>query len=103
MQNPAGIALSWTVTEIDPKCAPIESYHLFLFHESSNHRTVSQWKKIGEIKALPLPMACSLSQFTVLKKYYFTIQAKDVCGRYGPFCDIQSITLLPLETSTKDL
>ncbi|XP_019395639.1 PREDICTED: activating transcription factor 7-interacting protein 2 [Crocodylus porosus] len=103
VQNPAGIALSWTVTEIDPKCAPIESYHLFLFHESSNHRTVSQWKKIGEIKALPLPMACSLSQFTVLKKYYFTIQAKDVCGRYGPFCDIQSITLFPLETLTKDL
>ncbi|XP_038275960.1 activating transcription factor 7-interacting protein 2 isoform X3 [Dermochelys coriacea] len=99
VQNPKGIALSWTVTEIDPKCAPVESYHLFIYHEHSNNSTVPHWKKIGEIKALPLPMACSLSQFTASKKYYFTIQSKDVCGRYGPFCDIQSITLISLENS----
>ncbi|TFJ97910.1 caspase recruitment domain-containing protein 8-like [Platysternon megacephalum] len=99
VQNPKGIALSWTVTEIDPKCAPVESYHLFIYHEHSNNSTAPHWKKIGEIKALPLPMACSLSQFTASKKYYFTIQSKDVCGRYGPFCDIQSITLISLENS----
>nr|XP_048722602.1 activating transcription factor 7-interacting protein 2 isoform X1 [Caretta caretta]XP_048722603.1 activating transcription factor 7-interacting protein 2 isoform X1 [Caretta caretta]XP_048722604.1 activating transcription factor 7-interacting protein 2 isoform X1 [Caretta caretta] len=99
VQNPKGIALSWTVTEIDPMCAPVESYHLFIYHEHSNNSTVPHWKKIGEIKALPLPMACSLSQFTASKKYYFTIQSKDVCGRYGPFCDIQSITLISLENS----
>ncbi|XP_044836344.1 activating transcription factor 7-interacting protein 2 isoform X4 [Mauremys mutica] len=99
VQNPKGIALSWTVTEIDPKCAPVESYHLFIYHEHSNNSTVPHWKKIGEIKALPLPMACSLSQFTASKKYYFSIQSKDVCGRYGPFCDIQSITLISLEDS----
>ncbi|XP_074866414.1 activating transcription factor 7-interacting protein 2 isoform X2 [Carettochelys insculpta] len=94
VQNPKGIALSWTVTEIDPKCAPVESYHLFLYHEHPHNSSASHWKKIGEIKALPLPMACSLSQFTASKKYYFTIQSKDVCGRYGPFCDIQSIVVL---------
>ncbi|XP_050822382.1 activating transcription factor 7-interacting protein 2 isoform X2 [Gopherus flavomarginatus] len=99
VQNPKGIALSWTVTEIDPKCAPVESYHLFIYHEHSNNSTAPHWKKIGEIKALPLPMACSLSQFTASKKYYFSIQSKDVCGRYGPFCDIQSITLISLEDS----
>ncbi|XP_039347790.1 activating transcription factor 7-interacting protein 2 isoform X4 [Mauremys reevesii] len=99
VQNPKGIALSWTVTEIDPKCAPVASYHLFIYHEHSNNSTAPHWKKIGEIKALPLPMACSLSQFTASKKYYFSIQSKDVCGRYGPFCDIQSITLISLEDS----
>ncbi|XP_032643164.1 activating transcription factor 7-interacting protein 2 isoform X2 [Chelonoidis abingdonii] len=99
VQNPKGIALSWTVTKIDPKCAPVESYHLFIYHEHSNNNTAPHWKKIGEIKALPLPMACSLSQFTASKKYYFSIQSKDVCGRYGPFCDIQSITLISLEDS----
>uniref|UniRef100_A0A8C8R7I2 Activating transcription factor 7 interacting protein 2 n=1 Tax=Pelusios castaneus TaxID=367368 RepID=A0A8C8R7I2_9SAUR len=97
VQNPKGIALSWTVTEIDRKCAPVESYHLFLYHEHNNNSAASHWKKIGVIKALPLPMACSLSQFTASKKYYFTIQSKDVSGRYGPFSDIQSITLIPLE------
>ncbi|KAM7152204.1 activating transcription factor 7-interacting protein 2 isoform 2-T4 [Macrochelys suwanniensis] len=99
VQNPKGIALSWTVTEIDHQCAPVESYHLFIYHEHSSNSTAPHWRKIGEIKALPLPMACSLSQFTASKKYYFTIQSKDVCGRYGPFCDIQSITLISLENS----
>ncbi|KAM9124795.1 activating transcription factor 7-interacting protein 2 isoform 2-T2 [Pangshura tecta] len=99
VQNPKGIALSWTVTDVDPNCAPVESYHLFIYHEHSSNSTAPHWKKIGEIKALPLPMACSLSQFTASKKYYFSIQSKDVCGRYGPFCDIQSITLISLEDS----
>nr|XP_009681892.1 PREDICTED: activating transcription factor 7-interacting protein 2 [Struthio camelus australis] len=93
VQNPKGVALSWTIKEMDPKCAPLDSYHLYLFHENPRDTSASRWKKIGKIRALPLPMACSLSQFTIPKKYYFAIQSKDVCGRFGPFCDIQSITL----------
>ncbi|XP_025917671.1 activating transcription factor 7-interacting protein 2 [Apteryx rowi] len=93
VQNPKGIALSWTIKEMDPKCAPLDSYHLYLFHENLRNTSASRWKKIGKIRALPLPMACSLSQFTIPKTYYFAIQSKDICGRYGPFCDIQSITL----------
>ncbi|XP_062443956.1 activating transcription factor 7-interacting protein 2 [Rhea pennata] len=93
VQNPKGIGLSWTLKEIDPKCAPLDSYHLYLFRENPRNTSASRWKKIGKIRALPLPMACSLSQFTIPETYYFAIQSKDVCGRYGPFCDIQSITL----------
>ncbi|XP_008583477.1 PREDICTED: activating transcription factor 7-interacting protein 2 isoform X2 [Galeopterus variegatus] len=88
--RPKGIALTWNITKINPKCAPVESYHLFLCHENPNNKLI--WKKIGEIKALPLPMACTLSQFLASSKYYFTIQSKDIFGRYGPFCDIKSIT-----------
>nr|XP_023413151.1 activating transcription factor 7-interacting protein 2 [Loxodonta africana] len=87
--KPKGIALTWNITKINPKCAPVESYHLFLCHESPNNKLI--WKKIGEIKALPLPMACTLSQFLSSNKYYFTVQSKDIFGRYGPFCDIKSI------------
>nr|XP_008255921.1 activating transcription factor 7-interacting protein 2 isoform X1 [Oryctolagus cuniculus]XP_008255922.1 activating transcription factor 7-interacting protein 2 isoform X1 [Oryctolagus cuniculus]XP_008255923.1 activating transcription factor 7-interacting protein 2 isoform X1 [Oryctolagus cuniculus]XP_008255926.1 activating transcription factor 7-interacting protein 2 isoform X1 [Oryctolagus cuniculus]XP_008255927.1 activating transcription factor 7-interacting protein 2 isoform X1 [Oryctola len=87
--RPRGIALTWNISKINPKCAPVESYHLFLCHESSNSKLI--WKKIGEIKALPLPMACTLSQFLASNKYYFTVQSKDIFGRYGPFCDIKSI------------
>ncbi|EFB25177.1 hypothetical protein PANDA_011690, partial [Ailuropoda melanoleuca] len=87
--RPRGIALTWNITKINPKCAPVESYHLFLCHESPNNKLT--WKKIGEIKALPLPMACTLSQFLASNKYYFTVQSKDIFGRYGPFCDIKSI------------
>nr|XP_055196239.1 activating transcription factor 7-interacting protein 2 isoform X2 [Nyctereutes procyonoides] len=87
--RPKGIALTWNISKINPKCAPVESYHLFLCHENPNHKLI--WKKIGEIKALPLPMACTLSQFLASSKYYFTVQSKDIFGRYGPFCDIKSI------------
>ncbi|XP_032248106.1 activating transcription factor 7-interacting protein 2 [Phoca vitulina] len=87
--RPRGIALTWNITKINPKCAPVESYHLFLCHENPNNKLI--WKKIGEIKALPLPMACTLSQFLASNKYYFTVQSKDIFGRYGPFCDIKSI------------
>ncbi|XP_062036941.1 activating transcription factor 7-interacting protein 2 isoform X2 [Lepus europaeus] len=87
--RPRGIALTWNISRINPKCAPVESYHLFLCHEDSNSKLI--WKKIGEIKALPLPMACTLSQFLASNKYYFTVQSKDIFGRYGPFCDIKSI------------
>ncbi|XP_057604442.1 activating transcription factor 7-interacting protein 2 isoform X2 [Hippopotamus amphibius kiboko] len=87
--RPRGIALTWNITKINPKCAPVESYHLFLCHENPGNKLI--WKKIGEIKALPLPMACTLSQFLASNKYYFTVQSKDIFGRYGPFCDIKSI------------
>ncbi|XP_045398531.1 activating transcription factor 7-interacting protein 2 isoform X2 [Lemur catta] len=87
--RPRGIALTWNITKINPKCAPVESYHLFLCHEIPDDKLI--WKKIGEIKALPLPMACTLSQFLASNKYYFTVQSKDIFGRYGPFCDIKSI------------
>ncbi|XP_023472103.2 activating transcription factor 7-interacting protein 2 isoform X2 [Equus caballus] len=87
--RPRGIALTWNITKINPKCAPVESYHLFLCHENPSNKLI--WKKIGEIKALPLPMACTLSQFLTYNKYYFTVQSKDIFGRYGPFCDIKSI------------
>uniref|UniRef100_G1RGI1 Activating transcription factor 7 interacting protein 2 n=1 Tax=Nomascus leucogenys TaxID=61853 RepID=G1RGI1_NOMLE len=87
--RPNGIALTWNITKINPKCAPVESYHLFLCHENSHNKLI--WKKIGEIKALPLPMACTLSQFLASNRYYFTVQSKDIFGRYGPFCDIKSI------------
>ncbi|XP_053412310.1 activating transcription factor 7-interacting protein 2 isoform X3 [Nycticebus coucang] len=88
--RPQGIALTWNISKINPKCAPVESYHLFLCHENFNTKLI--WKKIGEIKALPLPMACTLSQFLASNKYYFTVQSKDIFGRYGPFCDIKSIS-----------
>ncbi|XP_051023618.1 activating transcription factor 7-interacting protein 2 [Acomys russatus] len=86
--SPIGIALTWNIPKVNPKCAPVESYHLFLCCENTNHLT---WKKIAEIKALPLPMACTISQFLASTKYHFAIQSKDIFGRYGPFCNIKSI------------
>ncbi|XP_018091783.1 activating transcription factor 7-interacting protein 2 isoform X2 [Xenopus laevis] len=94
VQNPKGIALSWTVSKIDPNCAPAESYCLYV-HKVDPSVEKILWKKIGEIKALPLPMGCTLTQFEDGSTYIFTLRAKDSYGRFGPLCDIQSVTLLP--------
>ena len=51
------------------------------------------WKKVGDVKALPLPMACTLTQFLKGNKYHFAVRAKDVHTRVGHFSDPQSIAL----------
>ncbi|KAF2980250.1 hypothetical protein EK904_008185, partial [Melospiza melodia maxima] len=90
VQSQNGIVLSWSVMEVDRSCATVDSYHLYAYHEDPSATMASQWKKIGEVKALPLPMACTLTQFVSGSKYYFAVRAKDVYGRFGPFCDPQS-------------
>ncbi|KFP26083.1 Activating transcription factor 7-interacting protein 1 [Colius striatus] len=99
VQSQNGIVLSWTVTEVDRSCATVDSYHLYAYHEDPSATMPSQWKKIGEVKALPLPMACTLTQFVSGSKYYFAVRAKDIYGRFGPFCDPQSTDVISSQSS----
>ncbi|XP_058013673.1 activating transcription factor 7-interacting protein 2 [Ahaetulla prasina] len=94
VNQPKGIALQWNISRVDPRCAPIESFSLFICLEDISNGTTSEWKRTSVIKALPLPMACSLSQFPRSVKCYFTMQSRDVHGRHGPFCEVQSISAL---------
>uniref|UniRef100_UPI00358F0E44 uncharacterized protein n=1 Tax=Myxine glutinosa TaxID=7769 RepID=UPI00358F0E44 len=90
------IVLSWTINRPDLRCARVECYHLFGYHrEPGSMESTPQgfWKKIGEVKALPLPMACTLSQFNTGSLYFFTVRARDVYGRFGPCCEPQSMDL----------
>ncbi|XP_076839478.1 activating transcription factor 7-interacting protein 1 isoform X1 [Brachyhypopomus gauderio] len=96
VQSQNGIVLSWCVAETDRNCAAVDSYHLYAYHQDhqgaaggSASAPQSLWKKIGEVKALPLPMACTLTQFVSGSTYYFAVRAKDVYGRFGPFCEPQ--------------
>ncbi|XP_071976835.1 activating transcription factor 7-interacting protein 2 isoform X2 [Engystomops pustulosus] len=100
VQNPKGIALSWNISTVDPTCAPAKVYCLYV-HQGDPSSPKKLWKKIGEIKALPLPMACTLTQFVEDTTYSFAMRAKDVDGRFGPLCDIQSTTLKPPGSSKK--
>ncbi|KFO96041.1 Activating transcription factor 7-interacting protein 1 [Calypte anna] len=99
VQSQNGIVLSWSVTEVDRSCATVDSYHLYAYHEDPSATMPSQWKKIGEVKALPLPMACTLTQFVSGSKYYFAVRAKDIYGRFGPFCDPQSTDVISSQSS----
>ncbi|XP_016346567.1 activating transcription factor 7-interacting protein 1-like isoform X1 [Sinocyclocheilus anshuiensis] len=96
VQSQNGIVLSWCVAETDRNCAAVDTYHLYAYHQDhqgaasgTGASAQSLWKKIGEVKALPLPMACTLTQFVSGSTYYFAVRAKDVYGRFGPFCDPQ--------------
>nr|XP_031299920.1 activating transcription factor 7-interacting protein 1 isoform X1 [Camelus dromedarius] len=100
VQSQNGIVLSWSVLEVDRSCAAVDSYHLYAYHEEPSATVPSQWKKIGEVKALPLPMACTLTQFVSGSKYYFAVRAKDVYGRFGPFCDPQSTDVISSSQSS---
>ncbi|KAF7665143.1 hypothetical protein LDENG_00154500 [Lucifuga dentata] len=86
-----GIVLSWCVAEADRTCAAVDSYHLYAFHQDNSNSNAAQqhWKKIGEVKALPLPMACTLTQFQSGSTYHFAVRAKDIYGRFGSFCEPQ--------------
>ncbi|XP_074433236.1 activating transcription factor 7-interacting protein 1 isoform X7 [Larus michahellis] len=99
VQSQNGIVLSWSVMEVDRSCATVDSYHLYAYHEDPSATMPSQWKKIGEVKALPLPMACTLTQFVSGSKYYFAVRAKDIYGRFGPFCDPQSTDVISSHSS----
>ncbi|NXW19721.1 MCAF1 protein, partial [Circaetus pectoralis] len=99
VQSQNGIVLSWSVMEVDRSCAAVDSYHLYAYHEDPSATMPSQWKKIGEVKALPLPMACTLTQFVSGSKYYFAVRAKDIYGRFGPFCDPQSTDVISSQSS----
>ncbi|XP_062999467.1 activating transcription factor 7-interacting protein 2 [Elgaria multicarinata webbii] len=94
VQNPKSIALQWNITTVEPRCAPIDSFHLFICVEGPKGSVSCDWMKMTKIKAFPLPMACSLSRFPGPTRCYFTMRSKDIYGRYGPFCDIQSISSL---------
>lgn len=88
-----GIVLSWNMS-LNVSHAEIASYQLYAYQEGSSLPSTSLWKKVGDVKALPLPMACTLTQFMEGNKYYFAVRAIDVHHRVGPFSDPGSIALI---------
>lgn len=88
----SGIVLSWNMP-LEEKHAPVMNYQLFALQDGGTTENPHQWKKIGVVKALPLPMACTLTQFLPGNKYHFAVRATDELGRLGPFSDPCTITL----------
>lgn len=58
-----GIVLSWNLPSVN-NMAEVTTYQIFACQESmsTSPNRPSQWKRVGDVKALPLPMACTLSQ-----------------------------------------
>ena len=90
----SGIILSWNMNLNLTIHATIQSYQIYAYQERANSPVVSTlWKKVGDVKALDLPMACTLTQFSKGNKYHFAVRARDSHGRVGSFSDALSISL----------
>ena len=88
-----GIVLSWNMTKPGSQ-ANIANYQIYAYQETNNVKPEALlWKKVGDVKALPLPMACTLTQFQKGNKYHFAVRAKDQHQRVGFFSEPQSIAL----------
>lgn len=95
-----GIMLTWSFASKKPE--NIVEYQLFAYQERSGRNTSNDvWKKVGDIKALPLPMACYLSQFVEDETYHFIIRAVDSQKRLGDFSIPAGIKLQKLDPSLK--
>ncbi|XP_012939550.1 activating transcription factor 7-interacting protein 1 isoform X2 [Aplysia californica] len=90
-----GIVLSWNMPSLSD-VEVITSYQLFAYQETdSAPPSTHLWKKVGDVKALPLPMACTLTQFQEGNKYHFAVRAVDQYGRSGVYSDPSTIFLGP--------
>lgn len=88
-----GIVLSWNL-QLEDNSAKIDNYELFACQDGTESTNPPiMWKKIGIVKALPLPMACTLTQFSAGNKYHFAVRAVDDQERAGPFSDPCTISL----------
>ncbi|XP_052401056.1 activating transcription factor 7-interacting protein 2 isoform X1 [Carassius gibelio] len=85
------LGIAWNVDQKDPHVAEMDCYFIYVSHEQKNG-TFSGWKCLGEIKAMPLPMACKLSDCKGDKRLCFIVVGKDIFARYGPYSEIHTVT-----------
>lgn len=81
-----GIVISWTVEEPQDMFEETVSYQIYAYQEPcSGPIIMDSWRLVGDVKAMLLPMAVTLTQFQEDKRYYFAVRAVDCHKRYGPF------------------
>lgn len=88
-----GIILQWKMPYNLDLYESIASYQLYAYQETSSPPNTDMWRKVGDVKALALPMACTLTQFADKNKYYFAVRSVDVHKRIGAFSDPEEISL----------
>ncbi|XP_050521016.1 activating transcription factor 7-interacting protein 2-like [Daktulosphaira vitifoliae] len=83
-KNDNSVQLVWDV-RLNENIAKIKSYELYACQQTTAVPDSSMWKKMGDLEAKPLPMACDLAAFAKGYKYYFALRAVDIHNRHAPF------------------
>ncbi|XP_065345162.1 activating transcription factor 7-interacting protein 1-like [Cloeon dipterum] len=89
-----GIMLSWNL-KFNSDHEDIKFYRIYAYEETSEEPSQLLWRTVGDVVALTLPMACTLTQFKEGYTYHFAVRAVDMRNRLGQSSNIVSIHLKP--------
>jgi Fibronectin-III type domain len=87
---PTGIVISWTMPNLLTEYADIACYQLYAYEETHNMPTTDNWRYVGDVKAMLLPIAVTLVQFQEGQRYHFVVRAVDKHNRVGIFSEPQT-------------
>ncbi|CAF3658534.1 unnamed protein product [Rotaria sordida] len=100
-QENATVRLTWNLQSTPMES--IQNYEIYAYKQNATV-TASDWKKIGTVKSMRLPMAVTLKEFQSNSHYAFAVRAVSINNNIGPFCEPKTIftgntPVQPLHTS----